>query len=86
MRRCLRGRTRDTPRQNRLRFKRSGIIEGIKNGLIDQKEFIPFLEGAIRRNGDYSSQQLTDLCFKLIRSKLEILTKGSDRKALRDHS
>ena len=58
-----------------LRFKRSGIIEGVKNGLIDQKEFIPFLEGAIIRKGDYSSQQLTDLCFKLIRSKLEILKK-----------
>lgn len=58
-----------------LRFKRSGIIEGIKNGLIDQKAFIPFLENAIIRKGDYSSQQLTDLCFKLIRSKLEILKK-----------
>jgi 3-dehydroquinate synthetase len=58
-----------------LRFKRSGIIEGIKNGLIDQQSFIPFLEGAIRRNGDYSSQQLTDLCYKIIRSKLEILQK-----------
>jgi 3-dehydroquinate synthetase len=58
-----------------LRFKRSGIIEGIKNGLIDQKEFIPFLDRSIRRKGDYSSQQLTDLCFKLISSKLEILKK-----------
>lgn len=58
-----------------LRFKRSGIIEGIKNGLIDQKAFLPCLERAIRREGDYSSQQLTDLCFKLIRSKLEILKK-----------
>ena len=63
-----------------LRFKRSGIIEGIKNGLIDQKEFIPFLERAIRRKGDYSPQQLTDLCFKLIRSKLEILKKDPTEK------
>ncbi|BBO68922.1 3-dehydroquinate synthase [Desulfosarcina alkanivorans] len=58
-----------------LRFKRSGIIEGIKNGLIDQDACLPFLEHAIRKKGDYSSQQLTDLCFKLIRSKLEILKK-----------
>jgi 3-dehydroquinate synthetase len=58
-----------------LRFKKSGIIEGIKNGLIDQKAFLPFLESAIRREGDYSPRQLTDLCFKLIRSKLEILKK-----------
>lgn len=63
-----------------LRFKRSGIIEGIKNGLIDQKAFIPFLESAIRRKGDYSSQQLTDLCFKLISSKLEILKKDPTEK------
>ena len=63
-----------------LRFKRSGIIEGIKNGLIDQKEFIPFLEKTIRRKGDYSSQQLTDLCYKLIRSKLEIIKKDPTEK------
>ncbi len=63
-----------------LRFKKSGIIEGIKNGLIDQQAFLPFLERAIRQNGDYTPQQLTDLCFKLIRSKFEILKKDPTEK------
>ena len=63
-----------------MRFKKSGIVEGIKNGLIDQKEFIPYLEKTIKKNGDYSPQQLTDLCFKLIVSKLEILKKDPTEK------
>ncbi|MBW2513458.1 MAG: iron-containing alcohol dehydrogenase, partial [Deltaproteobacteria bacterium] len=68
------------PQTEPLRFKKSGIVEGIKNGLIDQKEFIPYLEKTIKKNGDYSSQQLTDLCFKLIVSKLEILKKDPTEK------
>ena len=63
------------------RFKRSGIIEGIKNGLIDQKTFIPYLERAIRKDGAYSAQQLTDLCYKLIRSKLEIIKKDPTERS-----
>ena len=63
-----------------LRYKRSGIIEGIKNGLIDQKALIPFLEKAIKKDGDYSAQQLTDLCYKLIRSKLEIIKKDPSER------
>lgn len=68
------------PETEPLRFKKSGIVEGIKNGLIDQKEFIPFLEKTIKKDGDYSPQQLTDLCFKLIVSKLEILKKDPTEK------
>jgi 3-dehydroquinate synthetase len=68
------------PQTEPLRFKKSGIVEGIKNGLIDQKEFIPYLEKTIKKNGDYSPQQLTDLCFKLIVSKLEILKKDPTEK------
>ncbi len=68
------------PETEPLRFKKSGIVEGIKNGLIDQLEFIPYLEKAIQKNGDYSAQQLADLCFKLIISKLEILKKDPTEK------
>ena len=68
------------PETEPLRFKKSGIVEGIKNGLIDQKEFIRYLEKTIKKDGDYSSQQLTDLCFKLIISKLEILKKDPTEK------
>jgi len=68
------------PETEPLRFKKSGIVEGIKNGLIDQKDFIPYLEKAIKKDGDYSPRQLTDLCFKLILSKLEILKKDPTEK------
>ncbi|MBW1864731.1 MAG: 3-dehydroquinate synthase [Deltaproteobacteria bacterium] len=68
------------PETEPLRFKKSGIVEGIKNGLIDQKDFIPYLEKNIKRDGDYSPQQLTDLCYKLIISKLEILKKDPTEK------
>jgi len=68
------------PETEPLRFKKSGIVEGIKNGLIDQKGFIPYLEQTIKRNGDYSPRELTDLCYKLIISKLEILKKDPTEK------
>jgi len=68
------------PKTEPLRFKKSGIVEGIKNGLIDQKDFIPYLEQTIKRDGDYSPQELTDLCYKLIISKLEILKKDPTEK------
>ncbi len=68
------------PETEPLRFKKSGIVEGIKNELIDQKTFLPYLEKTIKRNGDYSPRELTDLCFKLIISKLEILKKDPTEK------
>mgnify|MGYP001815793800 CR=1 FL=1 len=68
------------PETEPLRFKKSGIVEGIKNGLIDQKNFIQYLEKAIKKDGDYSPQELTDLCFKLVISKLEILKKDPTEK------
>ena len=68
------------PETEPLRFKKSGIVEGIKNGLIDQKEFIRYLEKTIKQHGDYSPQELTDLCYKLIISKLEILKKDPTEK------
>lgn len=63
-----------------LRHKNSGIIEGIKNGLIDQPDFIPYLETSIRPQGDYSSRQLLDLVYKLILSKMVILKKDPTEK------
>lgn len=68
------------PGSESIRFKKSGIVEGIKNALIDQKEFIQYLETSIKSNSDYSSQQLTDLSFKLIISKLSILKKDPTEK------
>jgi len=63
-----------------LRFQRSGIVEGIKNGLTDQAEFLKYLKTTIRMDGRYTPQRFTDLCFKLIHSKLEILKKDPTEK------
>ena len=68
------------PRTEPLKFKKSGIVEGIKNGLIDQKNFIRYLEKAIKTDADYSAREFTDLCYKLIISKLEILKKDPTEK------
>lgn len=56
-------------------FKKSGIVEGIKNGLIDQSDFIPYLDKNLRADGEYTPEQINDLSYKLIISKLEILKK-----------
>ena len=68
------------PGSESIRFKKSGIVEGIKNALIDQKEFIHYLETSIKGSSDYSSQQLNDISFKLIISKLNILKKDPTEK------
>lgn len=61
-------------------FKKSGIVEGIKNGLIDQVHFIPFLKKHLKADCDYSPEEITDLCYKLIVSKIEILKKDPTEK------
>jgi len=63
------------PETETLTFKKSSIVEGIKNGLIDQSEFIPYLEKNIKTHDDYSPEQINDLSYKLIISKIEILKK-----------
>ena len=63
-----------------LAYKKSGIVEGIKNGLIDQDMFLPYLEKNIKTDGDYSPEEITDLSYKLIVSKIEILKKDPTEK------
>lgn len=63
-----------------LAYKKSGIVEGIKNGLIDQDMFLPYLEENIKTDGDYSPEEITDLSYKLIVSKIEILKKDPTEK------
>lgn len=64
----------------RLAYKKSGIVEGIKNGMIDQDMFLPYLEKNIKTDGDYEPEEITDLCYKLIVSKIEILKKDPTEK------
>lgn len=63
-----------------LTFKKSGIVEGIKNGLVDQSEFIPYLEKTIKSVSNYGPEKLTELCYKLMVSKIEILKKDPTEK------
>ena len=63
-----------------LAFNKSGIVEGIKNGLIDQDTFLQYLEENIKSDGAYTSEEITDLCYKLIVSKIEIIKKDPTEK------
>jgi 3-dehydroquinate synthetase len=62
------------------RHRNSGIVEGVKNGLIDQPGFIPYLEANIKPDGNYSPREIHDFVYKLIISKLEILKKDPTEK------
>jgi 3-dehydroquinate synthetase len=60
--------------------RNSGIVEGVKNGLIDQTGLIPYLEASVKPDGQYSPREIHDLTYKLIISKLEILKKDPTEK------
>ena len=68
------------PEKETLKYKKSGIVEGIKNGLIDQSDFIPYLDKNIKTHDDYSPEQIHELAYNLINSKLEILKKDPTEK------
>jgi 3-dehydroquinate synthetase len=63
-----------------VKHRNSGIVEGVKNGLIDQTGFIPYLEANIKPDGEYSPLEIHDLAYKLIISKTEILKKDPTEK------
>lgn len=60
--------------------RRSGIIEGIKNGFISDPTFLDYLEDTLNPEVKFSDEQLYDLAFKIILSKLEILKKDPSEK------
>ncbi len=62
--------------------RRSGIIEGVKNGLISDATFLTYLEGVLNPEVKFSEEQLTDLAYKIILSKLEILKRDPSEKEL----
>ncbi len=62
--------------------KRCGIIEGIKNGFIAEPTFLDYLEKTLNPELNFSDQQLTDLAYKIILSKLEILKQDPSEKHL----
>lgn len=60
--------------------KRSGIIEGIKNGFISDPTFLDYLEDTLNPQLEFSDEQLFDLTHKIILSKLEILKQDPSEK------
>lgn len=54
--------------------KRAAIVEGIKNGFISDPALVTYFEGKLQeRLEDYSERDLTELTYKIIKSKLRIL-------------
>ncbi len=62
------------------RVRKAGIVEGIKNALIDQPEFLNYLFETLDPSGEYASDVLTELAYKVILSKLEILKRDPSEK------
>jgi 3-dehydroquinate synthase len=62
--------------------RRSGIIEGIKNGFISDENFLIYLEKVLNPEVKFTDEQLTDLAYKIILSKLEILKQDPSEKDL----
>ena len=60
--------------------RRSGIIEGIKNGFIADAGFLTYLEEILNPEVKFTDEQLTDLAYKIILSKLEILKRDPSEK------
>ena len=63
-----------------LLYRRSGIIEGIKNGFISAANFLDYLEKVLNPNANFSDQELTELAYRIIISKLEILKRDPSEK------
>jgi 3-dehydroquinate synthetase len=60
--------------------KRCGIVEGIKNGFIADASFLDYLEQELNPELDYSGEQLTELAYRIIESKLTILRRDPTEK------
>lgn len=60
--------------------KRSGIIEGIKNGFISDAKFLNYLEEIINPDVKFTEEELYQLSFKIIISKLEIIKQDPSEK------
>lgn len=64
-----------------LQSRRSGIVEGIKNGFISDPEFLDELATILEPTHSYSPAQLHTLVDRLIHSKLPILRRDPSEKS-----
>ena len=62
-------------------YRRSGITEAIKNGFISDPNFLSYLEQVLKPDAEFSDDQLTELAYRIILSKLEILKRDPSEKA-----
>jgi 3-dehydroquinate synthetase len=60
--------------------KRCGIVEGIKNGFIADESFLDYLEEVLNPALAFSDHHLTDLAYRIIQSKLNILRRDPSEK------
>ncbi len=60
--------------------RRSGIIEGIKNGFISDEKFLEYLEQVLNPELDFTDAKLTEIAYKIILSKLPILKQDPSEK------
>jgi 3-dehydroquinate synthase len=60
--------------------RRSGIIEGIKNGFISDATFLDYLEEVLNPDVKFTDEQLYQLAYNIILSKLEILKQDPSEK------
>ena len=60
--------------------KQSGIIEGIKNGFISDSKFLDYLEKVLNPDVKFTQEELYQLTYKIILSKLEIIKQDPSEK------
>ena len=60
--------------------KRSGIIEGIKNGLISDAKFLDYLEAFLNPELKFTDKDLYQLAYNIIISKIKILKQDPSEK------
>jgi 3-dehydroquinate synthetase len=60
--------------------KRCGIVEGIKNGFISDPTFIEYLEDVLNPELAFTDCELTDVAWRIIQSKLDIIRRDPSEK------
>ena len=63
------------------RLQKAGIIEGVKNALIHSKEYIPYYNEVLHPNGVYSVDELHNLIYNIMQSKIKILEVDPSEKS-----
>ncbi len=64
------------------RSMRSGLIEAVKNGFINDLEFLDYLDTKLKKDIPYSAEEIYNLAYNIIRSKVNILRKDPSEKKL----